>query len=380
MRAARSGGFTGTSHPASMLLARASAPLLLLAAFVGSARGAEIDSLTDRGVVLEDSTRALERRFDDAFAIAIDRANQAPVACDERVLNRELRAALASPFIGHGIAESLNHDEGLDRRRVRRKDSIYRDLGVSENVSVHWKDLSAVIRVGDVLIGTDKLGHLVVEGWKYFEIAHLEGEGIASAMDWGERTERTYFGLYTTGVHSYADLVADFEGMRFWQHVLGQTADPLEADSRAGRPYVKCARRFWIVGARRWKQARGFELDRYVTPVWDEAVNCCRYRNAEIEARVSARIAELSHADGADYTCPVDPDACARARRRYGGWAPRLLHPDCLSAEPAPDRGRRFWPLRRSASDHRARRHDTSSTIRPVPTAQDELAAWFRDA
>jgi hypothetical protein len=31
-----------------------------------------------------------------------------------------------------------------------------------------------------------------------------------------------------------------------------------------------------------------------VTPVWDEAVNCCSYRNQKIEALVRARIAELS--------------------------------------------------------------------------------------
>ena len=317
-------------------------PLLALS-IAGSARAAEIDSLTQREAVLADSSGEVERRFDQAFATAVDRANHESQNCDVQALHRALGDALAAPFIGHVLAESLNHDERLDRRRIRRKASIYRDLGVTDNVSVHWKDLSAVIRVGEVLIGTDKLGHLVVEGWRYFEIAHLEGEGVASAMAWGERTERTYFGLLTTGVYSYADLVADFEGMRFWQHVFGATRDPLEPGRRATRPYVKCARRFWIAGERRWQRAARFDLDRYVTPVWDEAVNCCRYRNEQIAASVSKRIAELSDANGVDYTCPIDPDACAKARRRYGQWAPRLLDPNCLAAEPSPRRGWRFW-------------------------------------
>jgi hypothetical protein len=77
-----------------------------------------------------------------------------------------------------------------------------------------------------------------------------------------------------------------------------------------------------------------------VTPVWDEAVNCCGYRNEEIDALVRARIAELSEAADADYTCPVHPDACAQARERYRAWSPRLLHPDCLVA-PLP--GRPWW-------------------------------------
>ncbi len=320
--------------------------ILVLVAISSPARGAEIDSLTDRAVLLEDSSRALERRFDEAFAAAVERANRASTSCDEQVLHRELRDALAAPFIGHVIAESLNDDDRLDRRRVRRADSIYRDLGLTDNVSVHWKDLSAVIRVGDVLVGTDKLGHFVVEGWKYFEIADLEGDGMTSAMAWGERSERTYFGLYTTGVYSYADLTVDFEGMRFWQHVVGRAEDPLDAGWGSDRPYVKCRRRFWIVGARRWRVARDFDLSRYVTPVWDEAVNCCRYRNAEIESRVTARISELSESTGVDYTCPLDADACAQARERYGEWAPRLLHPDCLRAPPEPRTG---WSFLRPA-------------------------------
>jgi hypothetical protein len=308
--------------------------IVLLVAIASPTRSAEIDSLTDRAAILADSSDALERRFDEALEAGVLAANQASAGCDEGALYRELRRALATPFIGHVIAESLNQDETLDRRRVRRLDSIYRDLDLLDNVSVHWKDLSAVVRVGDVLIGVDKLGHFFVEGWRYFEIAHLDGEGVAAAMDWGERSERTYFGLYTTGVHSYADLAANFEGMRFWQHVLGRADDPLDTGWRSRRPYVTCRRRFWLAGERRWRVSRKLDLADYVTPVWDEAVNCCGYRNQQIEALVRARIAELSAAANADYTCPLDPDGCARARQRFGEWAPRLLHPTCLAATP----------------------------------------------
>jgi hypothetical protein len=120
--------------------------------------------------------------------------------------------------------------------------------------------------------------------------------------------------------------------MRFWLHILGRGGDPLDEGWGARRPYVSCGRRFWIAGERRWRLSRRLDLDRYVTPVWDEAVNCSGFRSKEIEARVQARIAELSEAAGADQTCPVDPDACARARERYGEWAPRLLHPRCAAA------------------------------------------------
>jgi hypothetical protein len=315
------------------LAVRSILTIVFLASIASSTRSAEIDSLTGRTARLADSSHALERRLDEALEAGVLHANQASAGCDEDVLYRELRRALATPFIGHVIAESLNQDETLDRRRVRRADSIYRDLDLLDNVSVHWKDLSAVVRVGDVLIGVDKLGHFVVEGWEYFEIAYLDGEGVAAAMEWGERSERTYFGRYTTGVHSYADLVANFEGMRFWLRVLGRADDPLDT-WRSRRPYVTCRRRFWIAGERRWRLSRTLDLDDYVTAAWDEAVNCCSYRNQEIEAQVRARIAERSEADQLDYTCPLDPGGCVRARQRFGEWAPRLLHPACSSASP----------------------------------------------
>ena len=310
-------------------------------ALASLAAAAEIDSLTGRELPLADSAEALERRLNAALEAAVARANRESGACDPELLYRELRAALATPFIGHVIAESLNRDEAMERRRIRREDSIYRDLGLFDNISVHWKDLSAVIRVGDAFVGVDKIGHFVVEGWDYFETAYLEGEGIDAALDRGERSERTYFGEITTGVYSHADLVANFEGMRFWLRVLGEAEDPLGLGWRAARPYVRCGRRFWIVGERRWQLTRALELDAYVTPVWDEAVNCPRYRNLDIAARVEARIGELEAASGSDYACPIDAGACARARERYRDWAPRLLHSSCLAAE-AP--GRRWLP------------------------------------
>jgi hypothetical protein len=311
--------------------------LLLAGTTVLPAAAAEIDSVTRRGEPLTDSAPALERRLNEALEAGVDRANGSPTPCDEAALYRGLRRALASPFIGHVIASSLDDDDALDRRRVRRVDSVYRDLGLLENISVRWKDLSSVIRVGDTLIGVDKIGHFFVEGWAYFETAYLDGEGVEAAMDWGEDTESSYFGHYTTGVHSWADLAANFEGMRFWLRVRGGARDPLGGGFGRNRPYVRCTRRYWLVGPRQWTLARRLDLSDYVTSAWDEAVNCCSYRNEEIEAKVRARIAALSEAAGVDYTCPLDPAACAEVRERYGEWAPRLLHPDCLAA-PAPDR------------------------------------------
>ena len=107
------------------------------------------------------------------------------------------------------------------------------------------------------------------------------------------------------------------------------------------RPYVKCSRRFWI-GERRWRMKREVRLDRYLGGAWDEGMNCSRYRSQEIEELISHQIEERELIDGEDYTCPIEPTACVRARERYGVYADRLLHPLCLAQQPA---HRPWWKL-----------------------------------
>lgn len=315
-------------------LTRWQSVMLLVAVILGlpPAQAAEVDSFTDRQLPLRDARYALEARFNRALAAGVVEANRNDEGCDRETLYDSVQEALASPFIGHQIATDLDQDTGLDRLQVTREQSIYRDLGWLDNPSVHLKDLVALVRVGDTRLGVDKFGHFFVEGWSFFEKAFLKGKGIDDAIDWGEFTERTYFGNYTTGIYSYADLVANFEGMRFWLRLTGGSVDPIDDGWLANRPYVSCHRRFWLFGERRWYLSRKLRLADYVTPVWDEAVNCSAFRNSEIEAWVQQRIAGLGKATGVDYSCSMMPAACTAARQRYGDYAPHLLHPSCLAA------------------------------------------------
>ena len=221
--------------------------------------------------------------------------------------------------------------QDLDRRRTRLRDSIYRDLGLLDAISVHLKNLSAVVRVDRHLIGVDKLGHFLVEGWSYFDRAYRDGDGIEAAMSWGQRAERTYFGLLTTGIYSYADLAANFDGMRFWLRILGEEKDPLEKGYFFNRPYVRCKKRFW---SRKpyWRKVRSIDLDDWVNAAWDEGLNCSRYRDDEFAGLVRARVREREEIEGEYYACPASPKGCVKARERYGARAAALLHPRCLHA------------------------------------------------
>ncbi|MEQ1645613.1 MAG: hypothetical protein ABL959_19340, partial [Pyrinomonadaceae bacterium] len=84
--------------------------------------------------------------------------------------------------------------------------------------------LSPTIRMFDIEFGTDKIEHLLQQGWKYYEIRGAEldkgktpVEAAKKAVEWGKRSERTYYGLMSSGVYSNADLVANYVGMRFYE-------------------------------------------------------------------------------------------------------------------------------------------------------------------
>jgi hypothetical protein len=295
-------------------------------------REAEIDSVTHRRQELRNSMRILNSKINDFLREGVERANERGKGCDEKALYKSVRKAIVSPFIGHALAERFNADEDLDSRRVRFEESIYQDVGLFDAISVHLKDLSAVIRLEDHLVGVDKIGHFFVEGWKYFKIAYLDGDGVEAAIRWGERAERTYFGFLTTGIYSYADLAANFDGMRFWLRVLGQQKDPLKKGFFFNRSYAKCSKRFWSREPY-WRVRRRVDLGDFVNGAWDEGMNCARYSNEQIAAAIRRRVGEREESDGEKYSCPIDHGKCVAARERYGLYAHAVLHPLCVEAE-----------------------------------------------
>ena len=69
-----------------------------------------------------------------------------------------------------------------------------------------------------------------------------------------------------SGIFSYADLVANLNGLRFWNSILARKPDPIQKTVTV-RPYIGCTNG-------KWKRLREFHWTDYVDPAWDEAVNC----------------------------------------------------------------------------------------------------------
>lgn len=326
--------------------------LVLLWGALAPARlpAAEIDSVTTRGIGLEDSLPAINAIFDQRLREGVARANARqedpadvdPGAfCDPDLLYSELRRAVFDSFLPRWGLRGYDLDRQLRELLADRSyslslnDSIYRDIDYLEGFSLRLKELSDVVEINGHLVGLDKIGHFFAEGWAYFERTHEDGERLQDAMDWGSRQEAGKFGYATTGIYSFADLVANFHGWRFWNRILGSRDDPLKGmlANFFSTPYVECElqildsiRHGRLVRA--WELGRPFDFADYVDGAWDEGNNCNSYADPVIEAKVDARTEEVA----AGLRCPLEPAECKRARDRYGGLARFLLHPLCLTA------------------------------------------------
>lgn len=328
--------------------------------FIWNAHSAELDSVTPRGIELEDGINEINIIISKRFQEGVKRANSKQLNdiegteshefCDEEILYDSIRSAIFQTGLsGTGSLKGYALDKQL--RVLLEKFSyalplelsIMRDWNYLDGLSLKLKGLTSIIQVNGHLIGLDKLGHFFAEGWSYFEQVYLNGEGIREAMEWGIEKERGKYGYTTTGIFSYADLVANFNGMRFWNRILLKDHDPLKNyfEGLFDRAYVECEynivetivhlyRQDWnfeefkIVKA--WKINHHFDFRYYLDGAWDEGINCNSYASIPLEEKISRRIQEVVPG----FKCPIEPVECLMARDKYGSYAKKILHPNCL--------------------------------------------------
>ncbi len=333
-------------------------PVLLLSCVPTYTLAAEIDSVTARHVRLQNVVSDINSIINDRIAQAIDKANADRLLvediggievetrrpdCDVDDLYTSLRQSIFQSYIvGWGLK---GYDIDLQFRELlagktyslRLDDSIYRDINYLQGFSLNLKELSDVTNINGHVIGLDKLGHFFAEGWRYFEISQEDEGDLQQAMDWGNEMEDGLFGTTTTGIFSYADLVANFNGWRFWNRVLLLESDPMMGfvERLFDRAYVSCdiqvfesIKQHRVVRA--WATNRRFDIGDYIDAAWNEGNNCNGYADPLIEEKVKRRVTEID----ADFHCPVDAAACVKAKQSYGVYAPALLHPQCLIAIP----------------------------------------------
>jgi len=166
---------------------------------------------------------------------------------DERV--RKVFQHRYLPQLVTPYEEWVKHDALVPLYKVRDK-GIYGGAVDYDDMRMTWYiELSPIVRAGGVLMGIDKLGHFLAQGFQYYErFQTLAGSSSAARYPvlraYGHAQELGQLGIATGGVYSFADLAANWAGMTFFLALF----DDVEVEGDRHTRYFEGERR-WGRGA-----------------------------------------------------------------------------------------------------------------------------------
>ena len=154
----------------------------------------------------------------------------------------------------------------IERIEFKRGESLIDDFPALIARVARIFNVGPIINLNGVYIGTDKIGHFLSQGRKFYQRYRRLGDETL-AMRRSVTTEAGVFGRWTTGVYSNADLVANYEGYLFYRGLFHD-------DIVAGKPAVF-----------RWQDGkpvrqRRFTWADHVNAFWDEGLNPNVYHKA----------------------------------------------------------------------------------------------------
>ncbi len=291
---------------------------------------AEVDQFTRRNEPLSDSVEVINQKANEYLATAIDDLNRDSKGCQEEKLYPELKKYFANHTKGKLVVFALN-DNSVEKRRIPKNESIYADwnflTGWVLATQLNFLDNLALmpsIRIGETQIGVDKLEHFFGTGFKYFSSHYLKGKTYEETLYNGAKIELIVLGgnRFQTGVFSYGDLSAEFNGMRFWNHMLQLRDDILGSEQNLG-PYIVCQDKKWI-------KVKDLDFRNYIDNSMDEAINCSTFPTERSILKYHARLEKLTRnsREGTNFTCPIDPQALIDLQNKYGNYSKWIINKD----------------------------------------------------
>lgn len=295
--------------------------IIISSSLLSSSYSSEVDSFNKRDTPLENSRELINKKANDFLFQAIINANKGQISCSEDRLYKKMRKYFRNHLFGK-LSPYIINSSDIDKIVTPVKDSIYQDFKwfqafVPGLIARLFKDPSGhIIRVDQFYVGTDKFEHFMGTGFRYFKNYHLKRKDLESVLDIGLKAETGIYGSFSTGVMSYADMVANFNGMRFWNQVLAKREDVL--GEKFG-PYVSCKNGDW-------KVEKPIDLSVYIDHAWDEGMNCSKFKNRNLTNKVLKQIKKFENKSNINLTCPISREKIELAEEKYGDLAKILIN------------------------------------------------------
>jgi len=231
---------------------------LMLAPLVCSAY--ETDQFTNRLTPLADSTELLDARVNQTIEDLV--SGWRGPRKDWKAVNFIYNDIGGRHWVDK-IERWAMKSEQVERLQPTRYDSIYQGHPIWATRVAALFGVGPTIKVNGQLIGSDKLGHFLSQGRKFYR-RYLKFLDESKAAEHSAYTERALFGQMTTGVYSNADLVANYEGYRFYRSLFEDDIVPGKAAILAWEDD------HWVI-------QRPFTWADHVNEFWDEALNINHY-------------------------------------------------------------------------------------------------------
>jgi hypothetical protein len=153
--------------------------------------------------------------------------------------NRTVPSRGRQPQMWFGAYAAWLEDGPIERMDFRDRTDVYSEVRTGNSAILHVFGPASTIQLAGVLLGTDKIDHFWVQGYDYFRVSK-DGVEPERAVRWGTRSELGIWGEATTGVFSYADLAANYDGYQFYATLLSPTSSVQRDDEgcvRMVRPF-----------------------------------------------------------------------------------------------------------------------------------------------
>jgi len=265
----------------------------------------ETDQYLTWTVELVDSAPAFNAYLDEEIQRFVEKMNRRNRKVDDATaLTVELYRHLFAGLHASRVRKWLKHADNVERYPGNDvSDWEYQRMSIFRVPAFPFVlPMAQTIRVGDVYLGIDKVGHMFGFGRRYLQIyARCRAEGdthdgaVERVLAWGVRHELSVVGKLVDGIFSQGDLEANYQGFRM-----------ALAFCSGDEPYF-----YREAGV--WHYRGGLDIRDYITPDFDESFNRNTY--AGWRGRRVLPIVEEEYAELRD--SPAVASRFARYRRGY---------------------------------------------------------------
>ncbi len=229
----------------------------------GRALALETDNYLAWEVTLPDSGEEFNKFFGERIEHALAEVNSLnrPVSCE--AMSYRIAAEFKT-ILGTNPIEDFAHTELTGMVFPVEEKFVQESILNETRFYLQFTGLAPNVQINGVYLGLDKLAHFASTGRRYFKrylkrlrAGDTETEATQSAIRYGLLNEASVLGWWASGVFSYGDMEANYQGLRFYQKLCFDQKDPYLSQDERGK----------------WSVAKKLDLKAFVNPYWDESYN-----------------------------------------------------------------------------------------------------------